>query len=50
MLTNSLVPRPMEAEEEKRPGFSRLRMRVIVVEFHRFRVLLTHVRERVTSL
>ena len=46
----SLVPRPMEAEEEKGPSFSPLRLRVIAVEFHRFRILLTHVRQRMTSL
>ena len=30
MATASLVPRPMETEEEKGPGFSRSRMRVII--------------------
>lgn len=35
----SLVPRPKE-EEEKEPGFSRLRMCLIAVEFHHLRLLL----------
>ena len=30
MGLTSLVPRPVEAEEEKGPGFSRSRMRVII--------------------
>ena len=42
----SLVPRP--EEEEKGPGFSRSRMRLIAVEFHRFRILLIYFRTLVT--
>ena len=38
----SLVPRPQE--EEKGPGFSHLHMRLIAVEFHRFRILLIYFR------
>ena len=37
---SSLVPRP--EEEEKGPGFSRWRMRLIAVEFHRLRILLIY--------
>ena len=37
--THSLVPRP-EKGEERGPGFSRLCMRLITVEFHRLRILL----------
>ena len=48
-ILGSLVPRPEEAEEEKGPGFSRLRMHLIALEFDRFRILLTHVQQRVTS-
>ena len=44
----SLVPRPEEGEEKKGPGFSRSRMRLIAVEFHRFRILLIYFRTLVT--
>ena len=37
-----LVPRPEEGEEKKGPGFSRSRMRLIAVEFHRLRILLIY--------
>ena len=40
MVDSSLVPRP--EEEEKGPGFSRLRMRLIAVEFHHLRILLIY--------
>ena len=36
----SLAPRPGEEEEEKGPGFSCSRMRLLPVEFHHFRILL----------
>ena len=39
---SSLVPRPKEEEEEKGPGFSRSRVRLIVVEFLNLRILLTY--------
>ena len=44
----SLVPRPKEGEEKKGPGFSHSRMRLIAVEFHRFRILLIYFRTLVT--
>ena len=43
----SLISRP-EEEEEKGPGFSHLRMRLIAVEFHGLRILLTYFRQFVT--
>ena len=45
---HSLVPRPEEEEEEKGPGFSRSRMRLIAVEFHRLRIWLIYFRTLVT--
>ena len=44
LVQYSLVPRPKEEEGEKGPGFSRLRMRLIAVEFHRLRILLIYFR------
>ena len=44
---NSLVPRPKE-EEKKGPGFSFLHMRLIAMEFHGLRILLTYFRPFVT--
>ena len=46
----SLVPRPKKEEEENGPGFSRSRMRLTAVEFHRLRVLLIYIRTLVTSI
>ena len=40
LICTSLVPRP--EEEEKGFGFSRLSMRLIAVEFHGDRILLTY--------
>ena len=40
----SLILRSEEEAEEKGPGFSRLRMCLIAVEFHPFRILMTYFR------
>ena len=42
LICTSLVPRPEEEEEEKGFCFSRLSMRLIAVEFHGDRILLTY--------
>ena len=49
LINRSLVPRP-EEEGEKGPGFSRLRMRLIAVEFHRLRILLKYFCTLVTPI
>ena len=49
MVSTSLVPRS-EEEEEKGPGFSHSRMRLIAVEFDRLCILLTYFRTLVTSI
>ena len=46
IANSSLVPRPQG--EEKGPGFSCLRMRLIAVEFHRLRILSIYFRTLVT--
>ena len=46
---HSLIPR-LKEEEEKGPGFSHLCMCLIVVEFHRFRILLIYFHTLVTSI
>ena len=46
MTHGSLIPRP--EEEEKGPAVSCLRMRIIVVEFHCFRILLIYFHTLVT--
>ena len=48
MVSTSLVPR--FEEEEKGPGFSHSRMRLITVEFDRLCILLTYFRTLVTSI
>ena len=47
-ILGSLVPSP--EEEEKGPGFSRSRMRLITVEFHRLRILSIYFRTLVTPI
>ena len=42
LICTSLVPRPEEEEEEKGPGFSRLCMGLIAVEFHSDCILLIY--------
>ena len=42
LICTTLVPRPEEEEEEKGFDFSHLSMRLIAVEFHGNRILLTY--------
>lgn len=46
---SSLVPTPREREEEKGPGYHCSRMRLIAVNFHRFRGPRTNVYTPITS-